>query len=195
MIDFDISNIDPTETNARSIVTLTSGDLIRARLSDAQIMERADPNNPAHIERQRGMLEEHPGRYLGAFVAHELVGFAKVNEWNRYDQLPFIPPALRLAQRALAHLNNHLGGLPQGIHGFVVDSGDVYDEFLGMSLLNEALTLAQGSEVRIAQYQGDPMSRIIQESGFRPTGKHGTVVGIQQELYVRPAKTRAFKTR
>lgn len=194
MIDFDIGHIEPTESNARSIVKLTGDDLVRARLSDTEVRNLADFNNPAHIDRQAARLADNPERYLGAFVADKLIGFAKVNAWTRADQLPFMPPVQRLAQRALvASGNNHLDGLPLGIHGLAVDSGDVYDEFVGMSLLKEALSLAQGFEVRIAQYQGDPMSRVIQESGFHSTGKHGTILGIQQELYIRPEKTKTLK--
>lgn len=149
-----------------------------------------------HIERQMDRLAEHPGRYLGAFVAHELVGLAKVSEWTVADQLPFMLPVQRLARRALvaASGNNHLEGLPQGIHGLVVDSGEFYNErSFGDTLLDEALSLAKGSEVRIAQYQGDPMSKVIQGRAFRSTGKHGTILGIQQELYVRPAEARVSK--
>lgn len=184
MISFHIGNIEPSEQNARSIVRLTSGDLLRAGLSEEETLLIADDTNEAHISRQTERLANYPNRYLGAIAAGELVGFVKLNEWNRADQLPFTSGVSRIGQKALlAGGNLQLEGRPQGIHGFVVADDD---QFVGMFLLEKALALAEGRETRIAQYEGDPMNHVTQERGFVPTGRKGIVLGVQQELHVRP---------
>ena len=189
---FRIDSIEPSEQNARSIVSLTNADLLRAGLSETAARDFADVDNDAHIERQVAKLATHPEQYLGAIAVNELIGFVKYAEWNRADQVPFVPGVIKpLAQRALFKSGDiHLEGLPQGIHGLVVDGADIYARFVGMYLLKDALSLAGGHETRVARYEGDPMNYVIRENGFIPTGKRGNVLGINQELYVRPATPR-----
>jgi hypothetical protein len=191
MTSFHIGDIEPSAQNARSIVRLTSIDLSRAGLPEDEVLSIADATNETHIEQQAARLAAYPERYLGAIASRELIGYIKVNEWNRADQLPFTTGLHRIGQRALLAVgDNTLEGGLLGIHGFVVDDPSSEDRLVGMSLLEEALELAFGREVRIAQYKGDPMNYVTKEKGFIPTGKHGTILGIQQELHIRPAKNR-----
>ena len=194
MTSFHIGNIKPSEQNARSILRLTSADLLRAGLPEDEVLAIADATNEIHIDQQVARLAAYPERYLGAVAARGLIGYIKVNEWNRADQLQFTTGLRRVGQRVLVAVGDtHLEGGLLGIHGFVVDDSNNEDRLVGMSLLGEALELAFGREVRIAQYQGDPMNYVTKEKGFIPTGKRGTILGIQQELYVRPAETKTLK--
>lgn len=184
MAEFTIGGIEATEKNADSIIQLVKSDLQRAGLTTDEIIKYTNPNIKTQTER----LSRNPERYVGVFAlvgalaSEELSGFMKFNDWLNGDQMPF---ETRLKRLQLKMGGAYLDGMPQGIHGLVVeDTLDNGVEAIRL-LTDEAVKLAQGREIRIALYPGDPAEPVLGDYGFNPTGKFGELSGLRQQLYVR----------
>lgn len=190
MTEYRLDRIEPTYRNAQSAVQLTGLDLWAA--GAAHFRDIANYSDLQHIKRQQQRFAQHPERYMGALDDEDhLLGLVKYNDWNWYDQQPFEPLLNRVLHRLDRRQQDEAAPQPLGVFALLVHTEFVpadqrFD--IGTDLLDVAIGVAQEREMRIVHYPDDEMKQITVAAGFYPSGKTGSVLGIRQELYVRPSK-------
>jgi len=189
MSEFHYLPIDATAENARNMVHMTFLDLSHANHPNA--LRYANPGDTEHYSAQYEKLQKNPEKYLGAFNDDErLVGFAKFNEWNGADQIPFQPFIERAAFRLHINRQMEIPHHPLGVYALVshpVFSGGE-DAAIDMQrdLLDNVIQIADGREMRITHFENDSAKAATTSRGFFSTGQIGKVAGIKQTLFVRP---------
>jgi hypothetical protein len=176
----------PTDENIRQMVELTAEDLTRGGLRSNKVKKYADTTNLDHLATQREKVDTRPELYTGAYDEETLAAFAKIDEWLRGSQGNFES----IAQRMRDKQNGiHLPGEPLGILALNIAKEIPNDDKqeIGHELLRVALAGKEKSEVRIGVPSNDPLKDVLIDHKFEPTGKHGKVLGVKQELYIKPA--------
>ncbi|MDN5275733.1 MAG: hypothetical protein JWN33_382 [Candidatus Saccharibacteria bacterium] len=200
MKSFELKPISPTPENARRVIELAQADLAQARgVYDETTLYHSLHIEPVRLQQEK--LQAHNERYLGVYATDRLVAFAKVNEWRALDQAPFAraklsSTALKASARLTGgHLLQHPFRPVDGIHALIADMqlGSRHDEALA-ELVGEITenSDARLHELRIGVPLDDPVTPVLQQYEFMPTGRFSDQVpgaeGITQELYRRPAR-------
>lgn len=185
-----LSSIEPTRANAVAIQRLTLQDVTVGGFKNPKSI--ADPDDEAFLSSQLDKLEQHPERYSGFTLDHELVAYMKIGEWTIVDEAPFATGlrAAWLRIKRWLRLNPKTGQL--GIFGLVVSDelNDATRRLALVGLLSEACRthrdVAPGMKfVNIVLHDNDPLQEIARAQSFVPRGKRGEAVGAPGKLQQR----------
>lgn len=202
MTEFILDRVAPQK--ATDVLRLVHQDLVAGEFPNPE--QDADPNNPAHLERQSNALLNNPARYTGAFLVDEgypMYGFMKTNTWNLADQegfssSPLEKGALRMARRL--HLGRY--ATPRwGIFGLVISDevadaarDTLADRFLDVAY-NQALN-SNSRSIRVPIHSNDPLLPAFEAHGYEAIaeGTARSIPGVSgvprvlQLLYEKPVQ-------
>jgi hypothetical protein len=188
-----IGEIEATERNATRVIEIVRTDLGRAGLDAVSLDKYANPDDEIHVSDQLDLLSKHPEQYIGATDESErLDGYAKIADWRYGDEAPFQSPSARLVSRALGRLGIDRGSDAVGIFGLALSDEVSEEDRLPLfdDMVAECVRLANGREIYIPQYPGDPALSALKVHGFESTGRSGSLFETEQTLFRRPPANR-----
>ncbi len=186
---FGITHIYPSVENAKDIVDLRYGGLVRSGMPYEKAEQMSSSDNEEHVEKQLKHLEDYPERYLGVIAvgSGDWIGFSNVSEWTIEDHLPYCSGIEHFALKSLKRFaDNQLLGRPLGIHELVVVDDAKQRRDILDSLLSRAIEMAETKEVYTAQYDDAVVLRSLYENRFMSASERKVVPDDSKHLYKRP---------